>query len=195
MQASIDPATSEQNREIARMLLHQQESDRGCLIFGAALLEDELELVLRAHCRKEPKIIKKVVAPLFRGYAPFSTFSAKIQASYALGLISERLYKVLDLIRKLRNDFAHEKAAVSFQSAKYQARFEAILALSDGRPAAVSRTAEPGDEEPIPHMGRTTKRQLIERLAFCLCVADCVGRLQGSRDVLLSIKKKPVKQS
>ena len=37
-----------QNREIAMMLLEQQESDRGCVIFGAAMLEDELESLLRA---------------------------------------------------------------------------------------------------------------------------------------------------
>ena len=41
--------------EVAKMFMEQQESDRGCVIFGAAMLEDELELLIRAYCRADLK--------------------------------------------------------------------------------------------------------------------------------------------
>jgi len=72
---------NERDHEFAKMLLEQQESDRGCVIFGAAHLEDDLEALLRAYCLKDANAVKKIVDPLFRVYAPFSTFSAKIQVS------------------------------------------------------------------------------------------------------------------
>jgi len=167
------PEPIEQHHEVARMLLEQQESDRGCVIFCAAMLEDELESLLRANCLKAANVVKKVVDPLFQGYAPLSTFSAKIQVSYALGLIPEHVYKPLNLIRKLRNDFAHEKSAVSFQSAKYRDQLREILGSSK---------ASQDDDEKIPQMGRTTKKQFVERLAFCLCVVGLVSRIEVAKE-------------
>ena len=88
------------------MLLSDKESDRGCVIFGAAILEDGLEQLLRAVCRTDSPSTVKIVDSLFQTYAPFSTFSAKIQVTYALGLIPKDLKEILDLVRKLRNEFA-----------------------------------------------------------------------------------------
>src|SRR6266852_3218445 len=175
-----------QNSEIAMMLMEQQESDRGCVIFGAAMLEDELESLLRGCCRTDMGTVKKVVDPLFRGYAPFSTFSAKIQVSYAFGFIPKHVYKTLDLVRKLRNDFAHEKSAVSFQSAKYESRLRAIFDSVEKRDAPSKRELHPDDDEKLAHMGRTTKRQFLERLVFCLCVADTIARIQVASDFVSS---------
>jgi DNA-binding MltR family transcriptional regulator len=175
-----------QNREIAMMLMEQQESDRGCVIFGASMLEDELESLLRECCRTDMGTVKKVVDPLFRGYAPFSTFSAKIQVSYAFGLIPKHVYKTLDLVRKLRNDFAHEKSAVSFQSAKYESRLRAIIDSVEKRDAPSKRKLHPDDDEKIAHMGRITKRQFVGRLVFCLCVADTIARIQVASDFVSS---------
>jgi DNA-binding MltR family transcriptional regulator len=176
------PRIEKQDYEVASMLLQGQESDRGCVIFCAAMLEDELESLLRANCRQDPGAAKKIVDPLFRGYGPFSTFSAKIQVSYALGLIPEYVYKALDLIRKLRNDFAHEKAAVSFQSTKYHPRLRAILDTSSPEGPSDWRPS-PDDEEKLPHMGTTTRRQFVERLAFCFCVTRISAQIRVSRVV------------
>ena len=119
-----DDSFTSEDFQVTRMLLEQQESDRGCVIFSAAMLEKELESLLREYCRKDSASVKKIVDPLFQVYAPFSTLSAKIQICYALGFIHVDLYKSLKLIRKLRNDFAHEKTPVSFQSPKYQPRLK-----------------------------------------------------------------------
>lgn len=170
------PVPNERDREFATMLLEQQESDRGCAIFGAALLEDDLERLLRAYCRNDIETVKKVVDPLFRGYAPFSTFSAKIQVSYALGLIDKQLHTTLDLIRRLRNDFAHERKAVSFRTPKYQSRLQEIFDSYEPRSAAKAE-ARLDDDEALPGFGRLTKREFADRLAFCFCIARMSARI------------------
>lgn len=83
----------ERGIEFAKLLFEQQESDRGVTIYAATLLEDDLESLLRTCCLSDPTSVKRVVDPLFQGYAPFSTFSAKIQVTYALGLIPEHLHR------------------------------------------------------------------------------------------------------
>jgi DNA-binding MltR family transcriptional regulator len=174
--------------EIAQMLVKQQESDRGCVIFCAAWLEDELEILIRAHCRKEPNVLKAVVDPLFKGYAPLSTFSAKIQVCYAMGFISKHLHKSLQLVRKLRNDFAHEKIGVSFQSPKYRPQFRGtLLSASRDEPKDKTEVVHDSDSERLPNWG-ITKGQLIDRLAFCLAVARMIGRIRGRQDMAVLVK-------
>ena len=191
---------SKASLEVAQMLLHQQESDRGCVIFGTASLEDELESLLRAYSRKDPPTVKEVVDPLFKGYGPLSTFSGKIQVAYALGLISPHVYKTLNLIRRLRNSFAHEKAAVSFQSPKYISLFRAVL--NSAPPVSSDQRLNDflpedfGDDDRVPEMGSTTKKQLRDRLAFALCVAKTIGRIsamamtaEGRREAVQSLRE------
>lgn len=60
-----------------------KESDRGCAIIGASFLEDQLEDLIRAICRSDEEAVDR----LFEGYAPFATFSARIQAAFALRLM------------------------------------------------------------------------------------------------------------
>ncbi len=178
MSTSVPAAKpTERDLEIAKMLLEQQESDRGCVIFSASLLDDDLETLLRAHCLKDANVAKKVVDPLFHVYAPFSTFSAKIQVSYAMGLIDKGLYTTLDLIRRIRNDFAHERKAVSFQTPKYQSRLREILNSCQPQFATDKTMVRPDDTERLPGFGRLTKREFTDRLAFCFCVAATSARI------------------
>jgi len=173
---------NERDHEFAKMVLEQQESDRGCVIFGAAHLEDDLKTLLRAHCLKDARAVKKVVDPLFHVYAPFSTFSAKIQVSYAMGLIEEQLHTTLDLIRRLRNDFAHERKAVSFQTPIYQSRLRKLLNSSQPEYAKDKTIPMLDDNEQVPGLGKLTKREFVDRLAFCLCVARTSARILVSFD-------------
>lgn len=75
-----------------------KESDRRCAIIGASFLEDQLEDLIRAICRSDEEAVDR----LFEGYAPFATFSARIQAAFALRLISKELRNQLDLVRRIR---------------------------------------------------------------------------------------------
>ena len=53
---------------------------------------------------------------LFGPMKPLSTFSAKIRMGFALKLYGERTFDDLELLRKLRNLFAHGKLAIDFNT-------------------------------------------------------------------------------
>ena len=80
----------------------QKESDRACAVLGAAMLDQVLgDLIRSAMAEDAPR-------GLFEGYGPISSFSARIDISLGLGLISRDEHSDLHLIRKIRNAFAHE---------------------------------------------------------------------------------------
>jgi DNA-binding MltR family transcriptional regulator len=56
----------------------------------------------------------KAVAKLFEGFGPLSTFSAKIEFAFALGLLPKHVHTDLRTIRKVRNLFAHEPDSSNF---------------------------------------------------------------------------------
>src|SRR5258708_39696904 len=103
MPFEIDPHQAlkdERGRELLK-LLNQQKTDSAVVILGAGMLEDDLETLIRNCCVRDTNSIKKVVDPLFDVYAPLSTFSAKVNICYALGLISKKTHRTVDLVRKL----------------------------------------------------------------------------------------------
>jgi hypothetical protein len=97
------------------------ESERGMAVLVGAELDRALELVLCAYlppgrARRE----------LFSGGAPpLGSFSSKINLCRALHLISEDEYAVLHVIRKIRNEFAHEPS-VSFASSNIRSLVDSI---------------------------------------------------------------------
>jgi DNA-binding MltR family transcriptional regulator len=56
----------------------------------------------------------KVGNDLFNGTAPLSTFSSRIKLTFYLGKISKECRSDLDVIRGIRNEFAHHATKVSF---------------------------------------------------------------------------------
>src|SRR5947209_1634118 len=84
-----------------------KESPRGQVLISIGYMEQVLEDILRAFMLEI-----KTVDDLFKGgNAPIGTFSAKMKAAYALGLISEDEFHDFELIRRIRNHFAHSMAA------------------------------------------------------------------------------------
>jgi hypothetical protein len=89
----------------------QAETDRGAALVGAALIDDRLERLLRSHlldCKESSEILDG-------GYAPLGTFGARIKSAYCLGLITEAEYRECDLIRRVRNLFAHSLHGLTFR--------------------------------------------------------------------------------
>ena len=96
----------------------QAETDRGAALVGAALLDEQLLELLKSYFLKN----KQSKELLEGGTAPLGTFSARIKACYCLGLITDLEHKELQLIRKVRNEFAHHVHGISFKD-------ESIIAL------------------------------------------------------------------
>lgn len=91
-----------------------KEGGRGAVLLAAARLDLALE-----------KLLKATMLPnsggddnLFDSDRPLGTFSAKIALAYRLGLIDKAVEHSLQMIRRVRNDFAHsfEDASLSDHS-------------------------------------------------------------------------------
>jgi hypothetical protein len=92
----------------------QKETDRGAALVGAALIDTRLKAVLRSHF-----LNSKVVEELIEGgSAPLGTFSSRIKLAYALGIITELEFGECEIIRRIRNDFAHGVHGLTFQDQK-----------------------------------------------------------------------------
>lgn len=94
----------------------KKESDRGLPLVAAALIDDLLKKTLFAlfcECPSASKLLDGANAPL-------GTFSARLEASIALGLIDQFEYSEISLLRKVRNEFAHAKHGTSFQLPRIQ---------------------------------------------------------------------------
>jgi len=96
-----------------------KESDRASVILAAAMLEQELESLLRLRLVPSPN---QEDALFDTPNAPISSFSAKIELAYRVGIISPRTARELHLVRRIRNDFAHNITGCTFENAAVQNR-------------------------------------------------------------------------
>ncbi|MGE0423392.1 MAG: transcriptional regulator [Reyranellaceae bacterium] len=92
----------------------QRETDRGAALVAAALIDHYLADILRAYMISN----KAASALLDGGTAPLSTFSSRIDAAYALGLINSYERADAHNIRRIRNEFAHSKHGTTFKGEK-----------------------------------------------------------------------------
>jgi hypothetical protein len=95
-----------------------KESDRGACLLSVSFLEVELENLLRAYLLHDKKVWNKI----FNGHGSLATFSSKIDMCYLLGIITNEIHKDLDIIRKIRNDFAHSHLKINFEDNKFKNR-------------------------------------------------------------------------
>lgn len=88
------------------------QSDRGAAIVGAAWLEESMSAALESYLHSHPKSWER----LFGGNGPLGTFSAKIDLSRLLGLITDVIWSDLHILRDIRNQFAHQVVHKADQS-------------------------------------------------------------------------------
>jgi mannitol operon repressor len=106
------------------------QTDRASAIVAAALLEEVLERLLLAFILEHDTAKRDLVD----GMAPLSTLSAKINASFHLGLISEAQFEDLKIIKDVRNDFAHSFEPITFETPRIKDRCMRLRTLSDTEP-------------------------------------------------------------
>jgi hypothetical protein len=92
----------------------RKDGSRGSVILAGTLVEDSLRALLIS--RMAPGVEKDGPKDLFGQMKPLSSFNAKIRMGFALKLYGERTFHDLDLLRKLRNPFAHGKLAIDFNT-------------------------------------------------------------------------------
>jgi mannitol operon repressor len=93
----------------------QDESDRGAVILAAAMLDQKLKTILQDFL-----IENSGSKYLFKGAtAPLGSLCSRQNLAFSLGLISEYEFKDCEIVRKIRNDFAHKfELEFSFQDRK-----------------------------------------------------------------------------
>lgn len=87
-------------------------SDREWIIICGTFLEEHIKSNLEVFLVRN----KKIEEELFKDFRPLGTHKSRMLISYYLGLISEKDYKILDFISKMRNMVAHNIETSSFEN-------------------------------------------------------------------------------
>lgn len=91
-------------------LIRKQE-DQAMVLSLATFLEDTLGRLLIAYFRT-----CKATKDLVEGFnAPLGTFGSRIKAVYAFGLVTDEQFKDMEVLRKIRNQFAHNWEGVTLE--------------------------------------------------------------------------------
>lgn len=160
------------------------ESDRGCILVGASVLEEMLEELLKKTLSIHPHSKKHAVEPLFGVMGPLSTFSAKIKITYALDAFPQWCFEDLEKIRRIRNAAAHEYSSKTFENPE-------IICISSTLVGADYAVASlPSAKDLVPKEGQNTDETIestnqvpckipMERARFIFTVNYIAGLLTG----------------
>jgi DNA-binding MltR family transcriptional regulator len=132
------------------------ESDRGAAIFAGTFFECTLKLLLEELLNN----VASTKALLEDSNGGLNTFSAKINISYSLGFITIEEYQALNLLKNIRNKFAHNfEYQFSFQDQKIASQ---CVTLKQNISALKSQNFETAREifiEVVKHL----HQQLVDR--------------------------------
>jgi hypothetical protein len=99
-------------------------NDRGMAILMATSIENALRDSIAAHMRIDEEDNK-----LFGYDAPFGTFDSKIRVGRALGIFGSATERELELIKAIRNAFAHSKVPMDFNTPEIAAAADLLAML------------------------------------------------------------------
>ncbi len=107
-----------------------KQSDRAAAVVSGSILEEILQRMLLAFFLSHNNIEKN----LFDGLTPLSTFGAKIDIAYHVGLINDAEYGDLKLIKRIRNEFAHSIKGINFDAEIIKNRCYELQTLKLAKP-------------------------------------------------------------
>lgn len=90
------------------------ESEKGSVLSAAAYLDERLSELLISYLAE----VNESKDLLYGFNAPLGTLSSRTKACYSLSLIQENEFNEVNIIRKIRNEFAHSWKKVSFEDQK-----------------------------------------------------------------------------
>jgi hypothetical protein len=91
----------------------ERQSHRASAVLAGALVEAALQFALYTHF---VFLSKLEMEGLFDYPAPLASFDAKIRIAYAIGLYGPVVRHDLDIVRKVRNGFAHAQRPLTFET-------------------------------------------------------------------------------
>jgi hypothetical protein len=99
------------------------ETDRAAVVLAAARVDFTLKDILQNSLVSSPAQSDD----LFGRGGPIASFSAKIDLAHRLGLIDNTFAKALHLLRRMRNDFAHQPGGSTLQMSPNSDRLREFL--------------------------------------------------------------------
>lgn len=131
-----NPKLSQAQYVIVLVEALNKETDRACAVLAIAYLDHFLKESISQVLQLE-KVPDTVGALLFGRDAALSSFAAKIDIAATIRLLSDNDKRDLHIMRKIRNDFAHELLGMSFNNEAISNRCrELYAAKQDGFPSA-----------------------------------------------------------
>jgi hypothetical protein len=129
------------------------DNNRGAAILLATQLESVLQFALINRLKISPKRWKDVF-----GYdAPMGTFDRKVRVAHAIGMITDETRFALDVIRSVRNAFAHSLIPISFNIPQV-ADACSLLKVPESLPPTSSATSGSQERPEMP-----SSRQVYQR--------------------------------
>jgi|CZKU01.1.fsa_nt_gi DNA-binding MltR family transcriptional regulator len=145
-------------------VLHD-ESDRGCVLVAAAMLDEQLgelfQIVLRDGTAEH----------LLKQDAALGSFSRRIDMAHALGLIDEEFHHDLHIVRKIRNDAAHFERRLGHETG-----FDSQPTSQRVRELNYVKKVHMASPEFEPFRSDSKEGW---RLAFCMAISAISGYLMG----------------
>lgn len=138
------------------------ESDRGCILVAAALLEESLEFRFR-HTFQSKKIPQSVQDSLFSSNGPLATFSGKLKMAYAIGLIPKETFRDLEEVRKLRNQAAHLSKDFDFLNGTVGRKIEGLVCVQLLKKDFIQRysfTLKDSEQSAVAESGNASKAKV-----------------------------------
>jgi hypothetical protein len=167
---SVRDQTSDHGAEIGNEISvlvvgMMKEGERAAVVVGAARLELALERLLTRSMQLHPGGSDN----LFDPDRPLGTFSAKISLAFRLGLLDKKVESALQLVRKIRNDFAHSVSAASLADSSHSNRLRELT----------ERCRENSYYEPI--FKTLSTNQVTEKLVlFCTALVLLIAAVEYS---------------
>ena len=170
----------------------RSESDRGATILASVWIEHLLKRKLRTLFSKGNAAARR---RLFDNNGPFSAFSSKIHAAYCLGWIDSDGFHDINLVRKIRNRFAHELHGIDLENPEIRRfidqfkipnryyndwdKFRAV-ASADGT-SVILYTGDPPDET-----GDTLD---VQRFRYQWVISLLVAEVAASLDLAIRVEQ------
>jgi hypothetical protein len=101
----------------------KKESDRAAVIIAAAKIDLLLYQLIMKFLLPSPTSRDE----LLDNDAALGTFSARINFVYRAGLLTPEYVRALHILRRIRNDFAHEPSNASLNSGSHQDRIKELV--------------------------------------------------------------------
>lgn len=92
------------------------ESDRASVILAASQLDDLLANAIALKMSESVEILAGEVDQIFKASGPLGSFSARAEIANLFGVIDNRLFEQLYILREMRNACAHSKHPITFAS-------------------------------------------------------------------------------